>query len=386
MRVTTDVVLIGGGVLGTLLAFELSFRGISVVVLERDDIGRQGSGTTAGNLHIQAIHTRRPAQQASVDCARLVPLQHAASTLWDTFAQRAHVADAVFRCGGFTVAESEQQVEDLYTKLAWERQEGIPTEVVGGDELRTYAAYFGKTIRAATWCPWDGYADSLSLMPRIASQAARMGARIFTGSPVVGISRTANAWNIDSHGVSVSAGAVINASGPWIADICRLAGIDIAMSPLAIQMHESVRTERFLRHIVQHIGVGLSVKQTVAGSLVIGGGWPAGRLNPNGSAPVLDESVTGNLSDAARVIPRAGGVRLARVWSGPLAATPDEMPLVGEIPGHRGMFVVGGTYAFTFAPLWAKVMSDLVQGSRAHVDIDDLGPGRLLAREEAEIR
>ena len=70
------------------------------------------------------------------------------------------------------------------------------------------------------------------------------------------------------------------------------------------------------------------------------------------------------------------------VMAGPLAATPDEMPVIGEVPGWPGYFLAGGTYAFTLAPLWARCLTALAEGRDPPVSLAGLGPGRLLTTTE----
>jgi sarcosine oxidase subunit beta len=383
---TADVVVIGGGVLGAATAFELAGRGLSTVLLERGLPGRQGSGTTAGNLHVQAIHSRRPGQAVAVDNARLVPLQRATSDLWNGVNDRLGRDVQIVRSGGFTVAETEADLAELTRKAVWEKEYGIPTEVLDGDAARAAMPQLGDTVIGATWCPWDGYANSLLATPAFVAAAVSRGAAVYTNSPVTGIRRGAagEGWTVESTVGTFSAATVVNAAGPWIQDVAALAGLGLTMAPLAIQMLETVRAPRFLPHLVQHIGIGLSVKQVVSGSVVIGGGWPAGELNLGGTTAVLDESVAGNLADAVRIVPEVAALRLARAWTGPLAATPDEMPVIGEAPGLPGFFIVGGTYSFTFAPLWAETLADLIQGRVPAHDVADLGPARLLAAAPGE--
>jgi sarcosine oxidase subunit beta len=129
---------------------------------------------------------------------------------------------------------------------------------------------------------------------------------------------------------------------------------------------------------VQHIGDGLSVKQVTAGNVLIGGGWPAAALDLDGRSRAGIASMVGNLALARRILPFLAELRILRVWAGPLAATPDEMPVVGEVPGHPGFLVAGGTYAFTLAPLWARVLRELVLAEPPSEPVADLGPGRLL--------
>ncbi|MDR5699040.1 NAD(P)/FAD-dependent oxidoreductase [Agromyces aerolatus] len=383
MKRTADVIVIGGGVLGAATLFELAARGLTAVLVERSLPGRQGSGTTAGNLHIQAVHSRRPNQQVPVNVARLLPFQREASTLWEGVGERLGADVGLVRSGGFTVAETAEDVEELHTKSLWESDAGIPTEVLDGTAARAAMPQLGPSVRGATWCALDGYANSLLATPAYLSAARTLGATVYTDAPVVAIERSGSSWTVRSTIGEFSAPAVVNAAGPWIQQVSAMAGYRLAMAPVAIQMHETVRAPRFLPHLVQHVSRGLSVKQVTTGNVLVGGGWPAGRLDLAGRTTISEESVAGNMADAIRIVPAVEKLTLSRAWPGPLAATPDEMPVIGEITGSDGFFVTGGTYAFTFSPVWARTMTELIIGEPPTIEVADLSPDRLLL-DEAE--
>ncbi|WP_327406185.1 FAD-binding oxidoreductase [Streptomyces sp. NBC_01288] len=373
-----DVIVIGAGILGASAAFHLAERGYRVVVLERGAPNREGSGTTAGNLHIQAIHTRRPGQEVPVDSARLLPLQRRASDHWSQIEERLGADVELRRGGGFMVAETAVQEEELREKHEWERKAGIPTEVLTGDEARKQLPLLSDRVRAASWCPLDGYANPLLITPAYLTAARRLGVEVHAFTPVTGIQRVGGDYKVLSGERSWTAPVVVNVAGPWITEISALAGVGIQMSPVAIQMHVTVRVPPVMHHLVQHIGEGMSVKQVSAGNLLIGGGWPAAKLDMEGRSTVSVPSMAGNLAQAGRILPFLGDLRLLRMWAGPLAATPDEMPVIGEVPGHRGFFVAGGTYAFTLAPVWGDTLARQIAGDPPADPVDDLGPGRLL--------
>ncbi|MDR1798382.1 MAG: FAD-binding oxidoreductase [Bifidobacteriaceae bacterium] len=378
MSQRADVVVIGAGVLGAAAAFEMAQRGLQVAVLERGVPNREGSGTTAGNLHIQAIHTRRPGQDVPVNSARLVPLQAASSRLWDNVEDEVGADFEVRRTGGFMVAETEADLAQLTEKAVWEKTAGLPTRILTGDEARAAMSELGPTIIAATWCETDGYANPLLAAPAWLAAAKRLGAAVLHHHQVTALTATSSGWQVVAGGDTWGCAAVVNVAGPWLTPVCRLAGLNLPMKPLAIQMHVTTRSDRPLPHLVQHIGRGLSVKQVVAGNCLIGGGWPALKMDLTGRSEPSVASLTGNLAEAARVVPMLRHLRLLRTWAGPLAATPDEMPLIGQMPGAAGLFVAGGTYAFTFAPLWAKTLAALVCGDPPPIEIGDLGPSRLM--------
>ncbi|TDD30372.1 FAD-binding oxidoreductase [Actinomadura sp. KC06] len=377
---TADAVVIGAGVLGAAAAFHLARAGHRVIVLDRGAPGREGSGTTAGNLHVQAVHTRRPGQKVPLDSARFLPLQRAASDRWESVEDELDASVELRRSGGFTIAETPEQRAELIAKHAWEERAGIATEVLDGDGARAALPLLGPTVTAATWCPLDGYANPLLTTPAYLSAAVRHGAEVHPFCPVQTVERSGSGWRVTAGDLRIDAARVVDVAGPWLGEIAALAGVRLRMTPVAIQMHVTVRLPETLRHLVQHIGEGLSVKQVTAGNLLIGGGWPALRLEPgpDGRSPISLGSVVGNVAQAARVLPFVRDLRLLRAWAGPLAATPDEMPVIGEVPGAPGFLVAGGTYAFTFAPLWGETLRCLVEGEPPPVDVHDLGPERLM--------
>nr|WP_296765390.1 FAD-binding oxidoreductase [Rhodococcus sp. (in: high G+C Gram-positive bacteria)] len=377
MRSEVDVVVIGAGIVGAATALALTRAGSRVAVLDRTVPNTAGSGTTAGNLHIQTIHTRRPGQGTAVDVEQLLPLQKSTSTLWNSLAETVPGL-GLNRCGGFMVAETEQQVDALVTKHAWEQDAGIPTEVLTGDEARRALPALGPTIEAATWCPWDGFAEPDLAGPALLGQAVLEGATVHPSTPVTGLARVGDDWEVLTDSGTWTAPVVIDVAGPWMAPIASLAGVSLDLVPTSLQMHSLSAAPRALEVLVQHVGEGMSIKQDRTGRLVLGGGWPAGAFHDTDAAPSRRESTTGNLEQVRRLLPTLGRNRLLETWTGPVVTTPDEMPVIGELSGAPGVFVAGGTYSFTFAPLWAQVLTALVHGSEPEVDVSAFSPDRLV--------
>lgn len=377
MRSEVDVIVIGAGIVGAATALALTRAGSRVAVVDRTVPNTAGSGTTAGNLHIQTIHTRRPGQGIAVDVERLLPLQRSTSTLWNLLDDTVPGL-GLNRCGGFMVAETEEQAATLVSKAEWEKAAGIPTEVLGGDEARRALPLLGPTIQAATWCAWDGFAEPDLAAPAMLRQAVAEGATVHPSTPVTGLARTDDVWNVrfgDEHWISP---AVIDVAGPWMAPIAAMAGVSLDLVPTSLQMHSLCAEPRTLEVLVQHVGEGMSIKQDRAGRLVLGGGWPAGEFHDTDAALTRIDSTDGNLAQVRRILPTLGQNRLLDTWTGPVVTTPDEMPVIGELDGAPGFFVAGGTYSFTFAPLWGHVLSALVRGSEPEVDVSAFSPDRLV--------
>ncbi|MGI5217997.1 NAD(P)/FAD-dependent oxidoreductase [Nocardia sp. CA-290969] len=376
MPAEVDAVVVGAGIVGAATALALTRSGLRVAVLDRTVPNTAGSGTTAGNLHIQTIHTRRPGQGTAVDVEKLLPLQKATSGLWDMLGETVSGL-GLNRCGGFMVAETEDQVRALHTKQRWEQAAGIPTEVLTGAEARRALPLLGPTVEAATWCAWDGFAEPDLAGPAMLRQAVAEGASLHPDTPVTGLDRTSGGWQVTTAAQTWSTPVVINAAGPWMAAIAALAGVALDLTPRSLQMHSLDAAPNTLEVLVQHVGEGMSIKQDRRNRLVLGGGWPAGAFHDRAAAPLRDDSTAGNLAQVERLLPALHGP-LLDAWTGPVVTTPDEMPVIGRLDAAPGLFVAGGTYSFTFAPLWAQILTAMVHEKAPGIDVSAFTPARLV--------
>ena len=384
MNSNVDVAVIGAGILGAATSYELAKLGYKVAVFEQTAINRGGSGATAGNLHIQAVHKKRPGQVVELDQVRFLPLQLAASKLWETVEQELETDIEMRRIGGITIAETPEEMAEIQSKRIAEEKFGIPGEILSRDQLKEFEPLIGPTVNLAEYCPWDGYVNPLKVTPAWLRAGIRYGVKVLPFTPIDTIKQTVNGWQVHSSNNSWTTKYVVLVTGPWTASVLHRIGINIQMNSVAIQMHITERIPHRMQYLVQHIGQGLSVKQVSAGQILIGGGWPAKQLDLEGTSPISFDSIIGNLQLASRVLPFLKQQRLLRSWTGALGATADEMPVIGEIPGREGLFVAGGTYSFTFAPLWAKVLTQLINGTPPEVNISDLKPDRLIPTSRKE--
>lgn len=372
-----DVVVVGAGIVGAATALALTRAGSRIAVLDRAEPNTAGSGTTAGNLHVQTIHTRRPGQGTAVDVEKLLPLQKATSELWDMLGASVPGL-GLNRCGGFMVAETDEQVRALHTKYRWEQSAGIPTEVLTGDEARRALPLLGPTVEAATWCAWDGYAEPDMAGPALLRQAIAEGATLHPHTPVTGLEYTGDEWVVTTPARTWRAPVVIDVAGPWMAAIVAPAGITLDLTPTSLQMHALEAEPGTLDVLVQHVGEGMSIKQDRHNRLVLGGGWPAGPFHDRRAAPVRDDSTAGNLAQIERLLPSLHRYPLRHTWTGPVVTTPDELPVIGGLEEAPGLFVAGGTYSFTFAPLWAQALTAMVHGNTTDIDLSAFSPARLV--------
>lgn len=382
MTVTADVVVIGAGIVGAASAHRLATLGLDVIVLDSGEPNGQGSGASAANVHAQGIHTRRPGQQVPVDVERLLPLQRAARDRWTHVSAELDRPVGFCATGGLMVAETDEQVADLHRKHVWETAAGVLTQVLDGDDARRALPLLGAGVRAATWCAADAFADPALTVPAYLAAAVQAGATVHPHHAVHALSRAAGTWTVQARRSTWNAPWVLNAAGPWMGRVAGLVGAHLQMTPVAIQALRLAAGGPRLAHLVQHVGEGLSVKQDRGGRTIVGGGWPAEPWLLDELPRTSPASVTGSLGQVARVLPALAALSVEHVWPGPLAATPDEMPVVGWL--DEGLLAVGGTYSFTLAPLWADVVGSLVSGHASPVGLTGLDPQRLATRPQEE--
>lgn len=388
-----DVVVVGGGLLGCVLAWMLARDGVDVVLVERDQINQHASGQNAGSLHFQLEYRMvEEGLEAARKAAEAMPLHLDAARLWAGLGDELGESLGVVQGGGLMLAESAEQERVLQAKSEIETSWGLDVQMMSGDEARSIAPYLSDTVIAAAFCPIEGKADTRTAGPALARGAARLGASVRTRTEVTGLHRTRGRWNVETQALgndgklecgSISAESVVLAGGVWTTELGAMIGADLPTIALGLTMTATLKTEKFIPHLVQHAGAKLSLKQSSDGNVLIGGGWPARLLHDGSGAPdlvarpeLLRTSVAGNSIAAMRVVPSIGDIPVLRTWVGTTTVTPDQLPLVGPVPDAPGMFVATGGSAFTLGPSFARVLSELTQGKAPSVDLAPYDPRR----------
>jgi glycine/D-amino acid oxidase-like deaminating enzyme len=361
----TDVAIIGGGLLGTALAYYLSKFGIEVTLLERSDLNREASGTNAGSFHFQiALHqlTKNLTESEEKRLSDEVKLQLDAAILWDTLEKELDADLGVHFTGGFMVAETEEELKVLRDKQSIEKKAGLETHVLTGDEMRSFAPYLAPDLSGIAYCPREGHANPLLVGPTYAFRAMELGAKIRTNCEVLKIEPLDNAspyrFKLKTSRGDISCNRLVNAGGAWTAELSAQLGIKHPMGLSGLHVNVTEPHEFFLKSMVQHIGRRLTLKQTPNNTFIIGGGWPSRTENYPRRYSNYWASAAGNVAVAVRVLPILKDVRLLRVWSGVWAYTKDFKPILGEsekVPGYHVAMVPTG---FTLGPMVARTLAE----------------------------
>ncbi|MCP9487642.1 MAG: FAD-binding oxidoreductase [Gaiellaceae bacterium MAG52_C11] len=371
---STDVLIIGGGLAGTALAYYLARAGVECVLVERAELNREASGTNAGSFHFQiALHQLTALETGNVR-ERLqteVRLHAEAAEVWKTLERELAGSLEIHITGGLMVAETPDEFRLLHEKRELEEEAGLETHVLEGEELRAFAPYLADDLLGATWCPDEGHANPMLAAPLFAARAAEAGAELRTHAEVTRVEVDpdggARRFAVTTAAVRVHAHRVVNATGAWANEVCGLVGLRLPIRAEGLHLNVTEPRERVLEPMVQHIGRRLTLKQATNGTFIIGGGWPANPEPAPARFSTTWESTAGNVAVAVRVLPLLADVKIVRTWSGVMAFTADLAPLVGESARLPGFHTLIATTGFTLSPLLAQLLAEELATGRGTI-------------------
>jgi glycine/D-amino acid oxidase-like deaminating enzyme len=363
LPVETDVLVIGGGVIGCALAYYLARGGVDTTLLERGELNREASGTNAGSFHLQIAIHQLTGLEVDTIAHRLLPeirLYVEGAKLWEELEAELDGSIEMHVTGGLMVAETEAELALLHAKARIEQEAGLETHVLEGEELRSFAPYLASDLLGATYCPAEGHANPLLAAPLYALRAAQAGAAIRTYAPVTAIQQDHGGFTVTTARGTIHAARVVNAAGAWTNEIGAMVGLAHPVRREGLHVNVTEPRERILTPMIQHIGRRLTLKQSSNNTFIIGGGWPSRAIDDAGRYSTVWESTAGNTAVAVRVLPALAGVRLLRTWSGALAFTDDLEPLVGASQQLPGYYTCMATTGFTLGPLMARMLADAI--------------------------
>ena len=363
MKTNYDVVIIGGGIVGSTIAYELAKLGITnTLVVDKSyfssgSTGRCGAGVRQQwGLKFNALLAKK-----SVEIFE---------TLEDELGM-----DIEFRQGGYLVlAHTEKQVEQFGKNIALQNSLGIPSRFVSKNEAKEICPPINTdSFIAATFCPTDGHANPFLANYAYIRAAQRLGVEFRRYTEVIDI----NVENGYVNGVTLADGTriyspiVVNAAGPWSKEVAKMAGVDI---PTHSERHQILVTEpleRIFDTMVISFQIGIYVQQVPHGSFVLGIGENEEPSHDIRSTWQFLEFVTHELLN---ILPIMKNIRVVRQWAGSYNKTPDAAPILGEHPAVSGFYQAVGFsgHGFMISPMTGRVMAQMIAGVQPEIDVSPL--------------
>lgn len=354
----TQIVIIGGGVMGASAAYHLARRGCrEVVLLERGPtFGGGATGKCAGGIRYQ-FSTEINIRLSQLSLPMLERFE-------------AEIGQAIdLRWPGYLfLLTDEAQIEQFQRNVALQHRLGVPTEWLNGDEVRRWLPQlFAGDVLAATFYQQEGLADPHSVVNGYIGAARRLGVKAFTETAVSGITIEAGrVVGVQTTQGNITCEVVVNAAGPWAAQVSELAGAPLPVSPIRRQL----LTTTPLPELQADFPVVIDLTEGI-GFHREGDGLLTGMPNPHeppGFAESVDEAwELYHLEAAIKRLPllaKAG--RLAH-WAGLYEVTPDHHPIYGAVPEVNGYFVVAGFsgHGFMHGPISGLLMAEIILDGRA---------------------
>jgi sarcosine oxidase subunit beta len=371
-----DSIVIGGGVIGSSIAYHLAKQGRHVLVTERTEsaVEPAASWASAGGVRRQGRH---PAE------ARLAI---EAIQRWQTLSQELD-ADLHYRQdGNLLLAETDAEAEELQGFVQQQHEHGFgDVQLLDRHQVRTIVPALAEQVVAGSFSPADGQADPMLTTRAFAAAAHRHGAiywnhteathLLMSGQRIIGLQTQQGAAHAEQ---------IILAAGAWSDTLAATVGIRLPISMQALQMVLSTPAPTpVLKPVVSALHRMLSLKQLNDGSFLLGGGWLGEPSPDRRSYTMIQEHIQGNWMTACELLPAVAQHRIARAWCGLEAHSIDDLPFIGAVPGVDGLLLALGFsgHGFANAPAVGRCVADLIAG-RATPELDGLRPDRISMFED----
>lgn len=350
----SHVIIVGGGVIGTSIAYYLAKRGQFVTLLERSQLSTEASAAAAGMLGAQSEMENTGAlfQWARQSRAMFPELSGELRELTG-------IDIGLVREGLLNVALSDVQEEELRAREKLQRAAGEKAQWLSAAEATAIEPALSAATRGALYLPEDGQVDAPLLAAAFAQAAQVLGAKVQPFAQVQGL-LTAQERVI---GVLTAAGPlysdhVVVAAGTWSGQLLAGIGIDLPMYPVKGECF-SVRTPKPLLKKTL-FSPGCYIVPKAGGRLVVGA-----TVVPHSYDRKVSLSGLAELMDRARgLMPALGDAEWEKAWSGLRPQTADGLPYIGKVPTVEGLYTACGHYrnGILLSPITGRVMADWILG------------------------
>lgn len=374
-----EVVVIGGGVVGSSAAYFLSRAGKKVVLVEKGYRAGEASGANAA--FVWTI-TRKPGIDVRLALHSIAIHQQLQEELDMDF--------EYVRNGGLLVMGDEAQLPFIERHLKARSEDGYPLEMIDAKHALALEPLLSKEkVIGAVFSPLDGTTNPILLVISLNLQARQLGAKIFHHTEVRGIEVVDGKVKgaITDKG-TIKTNTVVNAAGSWGSFIGKMVGLEVPITPFQMAMLVTEELPPCVSHPIMgasymveedtgkkgELGCGLIVSQQAAGNLLIGASWRDAGYDKR----TIQEEIELMARVNVEAMPSLKNVRIIRSYANFFPHTEDDLPILGKVDGVEGFVMACGHngHGIGMGPGSGKLIQELICAGKTSLPLDELSLAR----------
>ena len=383
-----DTVVIGGGVIGTCVAYYLSKKGVKVALVEKNDIASGTSGRCDGNV---LISDKQPGFDTKMTYTSQLLFK-------ELYTEIPYNFDYTQR-GSLYIIESEEEFSVAEGFVKKQVEDGYPMRMMDKSEIHNDEPYLAEDIVGGVEIDCDLSLNSMTFAFGLSLEAKRNGAVVFNHTSVTGIrldkKGTVEAVETDKDVLITK--DVVNCAGVWAPDIGKMVGLDIPIKPRQGQLLVAEKTfpvgkrkimefgymmakfgdenyKRNVRSELENLGIAFVFEPTLSNNFLIG----SSRAFVGFDTQVSIEVMQGLAERAIRFFPVMKDIHVIRAYAGLRPYVDDHMPIISKVDEVPGFYIAAGHEGdgIGLSPLTGKLISQMITGKETILPIDTLSINR----------
>jgi sarcosine oxidase subunit beta len=367
MQKNAEIVIIGGGIIGTSIAYHLAEKKAKgVLLLEKGRVGEGATAKCAGGIRAQfstEINIRFSLESLKT---------------WDHFEEITGLDLGFRKVGYLFLATTDQEWEILKLNVDLQRRLGIPVELLSPGELTHRWPYLRvDDLRGGTFCLWEGVAGPYEALTGFVRGARNGGVKIYENTEVLAIQRTKGGlFSVHTAQGDILSPVVVSAAGPYAKEVGEMAGIAVPVQPYRRQLFFTAPFPWISDPIPLVIDLhrGWYFRREGKGLLLSGpkDDFPSHNMN------VDYEAMVEAAENSIHRVPPLEKAEINRGWAGSYEISPDHHAILGQVPEIPGFFLANGFsgHGFQHSPAVGRVMAEQILGEIPFLDVSCLSLGR----------
>ena len=369
----TDVLIVGGGVIGCATAYYLSKKGAAVTVLEKAQIGEGGSSRNGGGV-----------RQSGRDPRELPLAMYGIEHLWPTLSEELGMDVEYYKKGNLRLAKTEKHLEILQGLTDRAVAKGLGVRMIDAAEVKVINPYLSDEVIGASWCPTDGHANPMLTTLAYYRKARELGAKFITGETVKTIKKVkGKARRVATDFAEYEADTIIVAAGFESNELLGSVGVHVPMNRVLL---EALVTEAQPKMFEQMLGTAEADfygHQSTHGSFVFGGSSGIDAYTSDYDTPITQGMTAPSICRGImRYFPDLADAKIVRTWAGWIDECADHIPVISKVDEVPGLIVACGFsgHGFGISPIVGTLLAEMAMDEPLTLDLSELRYDRFKAK------